>query len=210
VAHVTPLFQKEGIIMNEQKQTRIRRILNVLALALVIYLASMIGVTVGAQRGIYRTGGGAKLVVPSGSTVEVQSGGALDILSGATFTATGTTVLTGSTTLSSTTLSKDLSLTAQTAFSVTAMGIPITPTGAYQPIESVTFTAGGGTADIAPGTTNGDILTLLNINATQVITVDGTGSNVECKADVPMGARDTLMLIWDGSDWRCLSSYDNS
>ncbi len=121
----------------------------------------------------------------------------------------GATTLTGTTTLSATTLADDLTLRAQTVFSV-VMGIPITPTGVYMPIQSAVYVTGGGTADIAAGTTNGDLLALLNINATQAITVDGTGSNVECKADVILAAGDTLMLMWDASDWRCLSGYDNS
>lgn len=115
----------------------------------------------------------------------------------------------GATTLTTTTLTKHLTMTAQTVFSV-VMGIPITPTGLYQPLESAVYVTAGGTADIAAGSGNGGLLTFLNINASQAITIDGTGGNVECKADVVLDAGDTLMLLWDGTNWRCLSGYDNS
>lgn len=100
-------------------------------------------------------------------------------------------------------------LTAQTAISVTA-GAIITPTGTYQPIESAGAVTTSTTTPIAAGTTVGDILILHNLNASDAITIDGTGGNVECKADVALGAGDTLTLLWTGSDWNCLSSYDNS
>lgn len=68
--------------MKEQKQNNLWRLVATLALALSIFASSMI--SIGAQTGIYRTGGGAKLVAPSGTEIEIQSGATLDIQSGAT------------------------------------------------------------------------------------------------------------------------------
>ena len=105
----------------------------------------------------------------------------------------------------------DLIMGAQAAISV-VQGIPITPTGWYQPIQSSGAPlAATASAIAAPtGDVNGTRLLLYNINASQVITIDGTGTTVECKADVVMGATDTLELFWNGDDWKCISSYDNS
>jgi len=106
-------------------------------------------------------------------------------------------------------MATDMILGAQTSFSVTT-GIPITPTGRYQPIVSIAQIAAGGTSDIAAGTTVGEMLMLHNINATQIITVDGTGLSVECKTDIVLRGGDILTLIWNGTDWNCVSNYDNS
>lgn len=103
----------------------------------------------------------------------------------------------------------DMVLGAQTSFSVTT-GLPITPTGRYQPIISFAQPQTGGTSAIAAGTTVGEMLMLHNINASQVITIDGTGATVECKADVALAGGDILTLIWNGTDWNCVSNYDNS
>ena len=107
----------------------------------------------------------------------------------------------------------DVIMGAQSTISV-VFGIPITPTGWYQPIESADFGAGAGqvvTPIAAPsGDTNGTRLLLYNINASQVITIDGTGTTVECKADVILAPTDTLELFWNGDDWKCISNYDNS
>ncbi len=91
-------------------------------------------------------------------------------------------------------------------------GVPITPTGMYQPITSATSTAGEAVTNIAAPTddTTGKVLELHNINASQVITIDGTGADVECKADIVMGAGDILGLRWNGTDWNCRYFYDNS
>jgi hypothetical protein len=101
--------------------------------------------------------------------------------------------------------------TSQTVFAV-IQAIPITPTGLYQPLTSTVVASAQNPSDIAAPTddTIGKLLIVHNINATQVITIDGTGATVECKADVVLGAGDTLTLIWNGDDWNCLSGYDNS
>jgi hypothetical protein len=102
---------------------------------------------------------------------------------------------------------------AQSTFTVD-FAFPITPTGLYQPLDSADLGNGDGAAptDIAAPTddTIGKQLILHNINASQVITIDGTGATVECKSDIIMGAGDTLILLWNGDDWNCLASYDNS
>lgn len=100
---------------------------------------------------------------------------------------------------------------AQSTFLV-IQGIPITPTGLYQPLTSTVVASDQAASDIAAPTddTIGKQLILHNINASQVITFDGTGSTVECKADVVLGAGDIATLIWNGDDWNCKSVYDNS
>jgi hypothetical protein len=89
-------------------------------------------------------------------------------------------------------------------------GSTITPTGTYQVITSSIACTTSTSAAIADGGETGDVLILRNGNAADAIVVDGTGANVECKANVSLGASDTLMLIWNGSDWNCVSNYDNS
>lgn len=107
------------------------------------------------------------------------------------------------------TISTFLDLAAQTAISVTAAGI-ITPTGTYQPLTSAAWVTTSTSCAIYTGTVTGRLLILENQNASDIITIDGTGGNVECKADVQLGAGDTLTLEWNGEDWYCLSGYDNS
>lgn len=97
----------------------------------------------------------------------------------------------------------------QTAISMTA-GSTITPTGTWQPLESGSAITSSATTAVVSGTTSGDLLILQNTNASDAIIIDGTGANVECKANVTLGAGDTLWLVWDATDWYCLSGYDNS
>jgi hypothetical protein len=110
-------------------------------------------------------------------------------------------------------MASDLIMGPQSTISV-VFGIPITPTGWYQPIQSADFGSGDGqavTPIAAPANdTNGTRLLLYNINASQVITIDGTGTTVECKADIVLGSTDTLELFWNGDDWKCIANYDNS
>jgi hypothetical protein len=100
------------------------------------------------------------------------------------------------------------SITAQETI-VLGDGETITPTGSYQPITSTVAVTTATDVAIAPGTA-GQVLVLVNGNAADIITIDGTGGGVECKADVALGAKDTLTLLSDGTDWICLSGYDNS
>jgi len=106
-------------------------------------------------------------------------------------------------------LAGELIYGAQTTFVVEA-SVPITPIGTYQPMTS---TALGPTVnDVVTPTsaTIGSVLILHNIDDTDAITIDGTGLNVECKADVALFPQDTLTLLWNGTNWICLSNYDNS
>ena len=93
---------------------------------------------------------------------------------------------------------------------VVSAGSTITPTGTLQPLTSASGVTTSTSTAIANGTTAGDVLILRNANASDTITIDGTGGNVECKTDKVLGAQDTLTLIWNGSDWVCLSLSDNS
>jgi len=102
-----------------------------------------------------------------------------------------------------------MTLGAQTAISMTA-GSTITPTGTWQPLESAAAVTSSTSTAVVSGTTSGDILIMQNTNASDAITIDGTGGNVECKADVVLGAGDTITLIWNGTNWYCQSVYDNS
>jgi hypothetical protein len=113
------------------------------------------------------------------------------------------------TTASSASIGTWVKLGAQTAVVVTAGSI-ITPTGTFQPLTSTGAQTCSTTTCIANGATAGDVLILRNANASDAITIDGTGANVECKTDKVLGAQDTLTLIWNGSDWVCLSLSDNS
>jgi hypothetical protein len=87
-------------------------------------------------------------------------------------------------------------------------GETIDPVATYHPITSSgnVSTSGDG---IAVGTFTGQLLILVN-EGSDNITVDGTGGNVECKANVVLDDDDTLTLMWNGADWICLSNYDNS
>jgi hypothetical protein len=93
---------------------------------------------------------------------------------------------------------------------VLADGGTITPTGTYQPVTSTDAVTTSTTTAIADGGEQGDLLIIHNDNVTFTIVIDGTGGNVECKSNISLVGQDDLTLFWDGSDWRCLSSYDNS
>lgn len=101
-----------------------------------------------------------------------------------------------------------VNLSAQASLAVTEGGT-ITPTGTYQVITATTGVTTSLTTSIADGGETGDVLLFLN-ESTNVITITATGANVECKTDVALAVSDTLMLIWNGIDWNCLSNYDNS
>lgn len=101
-----------------------------------------------------------------------------------------------------------LHLTASTAVSVTA-GAIITPTGTYQPLTSAAVVTTSTSTAISDGSAAGDLLVLRNGNASDAITIDGAGGNVECGGNVALGANDVLSLFWNGSDWTCLALRDN-
>lgn len=101
-----------------------------------------------------------------------------------------------------------LHLTASTTVAV-GSGATITPLGSYQPITSTAGVTTSTSTAIADGSAAGDILILRNANASDAITVDGAGGNVECGGNVALGANDVLTLLWNGSDWSCLALRDN-
>lgn len=106
-------------------------------------------------------------------------------------------------------MASDWVMGARSTFSVVA-SLPITPTGLYQPITSGALAVVVSPIAAPTDDTIGKRLVLHNINASQAITIDGTGTTVECKADIVLGAQDTLELLWNGDDWICLTNYDNS
>lgn len=101
-----------------------------------------------------------------------------------------------------------LHLTASATVAV-GSGATITPLGSYQPITSTAGVTTSTSTAIADGSAAGDILILRNANASDAITVDGAGGNVECGGNVALGGNDVLTLIWNGSDWSCLALRDN-
>ena len=142
--------------------------------------------------------------ITAGTGLTVTSGGQTITAGGQTITAGGLTLTAGQLDIGDW-----VNASARTPVVVSAGGI-ITPTGTYQPLTSTGVVAGSTSKAIADGVETGDLLLLRNANASDAITVDGTGGNVECKTDKALGAGDTLMLIWNGADWNCLSLADNS
>lgn len=89
----------------------------------------------------------------------------------------------------------------------------ITPTAPLILISSnAAYTSSTTTAIATTGMTDGQVIVIRNDNASNVLTIDGTGGTVECKADIVLGADDTVTLIYNSGDseWNCQSSYDNS
>lgn len=99
---------------------------------------------------------------------------------------------------------------AEQTAEVVSGGSTIVPTGTWQPISSTGVVTCSTSTCITAGTQDGQLLILQNVNASDTITIDGTGGNVECKSDVVLGTFDTLTLVWNGADWYCISYYDNS
>jgi hypothetical protein len=99
-----------------------------------------------------------------------------------------------------------LLLTPSTTISVTSGGI-ITPTGTLQPLTSGGAVTTSTSTAIANGTTSGQILILHNKNASDAITIDGAGANVECGGNQALGATDALVLQWMTDDWECIAKF---
>lgn len=108
-----------------------------------------------------------------------------------------------------TTLAGDVIYTPQAA--TVAAGFSLAPTAQYVVMTSAAAVTSSTTVGIITSTaTTGQLIILRNGNASDVIIFDGTGGTVECKANVALGASDTLTLIFNGAAWNCVSSYDNS
>ena len=99
-----------------------------------------------------------------------------------------------------------LILTPSTVISVTSGGI-ITPTGTLQPLTSGGAVTTSTSTAIANGTTSGQLLILHNKNATDAITIDGAGANVECGGNQAIGPTDHLVLQWQTDDWECVGKF---
>jgi hypothetical protein len=196
----------------QEKWDKMWKVIAAVALGLSVISSAALGInflSVGEEEAIARTSnvpcyfeqGGAKFVASSGCEVEVQSGGTLDVQAGATFNSGGTLAVSGF-----------FNTTPTTAISVTA-GAIITPTGTLQPLTSFGAVTTSTSIPVYTSTfTAGDWVVLRNDNASDVIIIDGTGGSVECKADIALGAADTLILLLNdaGTAWNCLSNYDNS
>ncbi len=97
----------------------------------------------------------------------------------------------------------DVRFTAPTAISVTDGGI-ITATTAYQPLTS----AGNVTVTIATSTaTAGDLLLLTNGSNTTILIQDA--STAMLSADMSLTQYDTLLLLFEGTNWRELARSTN-
>lgn len=142
--------------------------------------------------------------ITSGSPAALNAGITVDSTA---FSVTDTTGAVA--TASSMSVGTWLKMASQTPVVVSA-GSTITPTGTLQPLTSASGVTTSTSLAIGNGATAGDVLILRNANASDTITIDGTGGNVECKTDKVLGAQDTLTLIWNGDDWVCLSLSDNS
>lgn len=99
-----------------------------------------------------------------------------------------------------------LLLTPSTVISVTSGGI-ITPTGTLQGLTSGSAVTTSTSTAIANGTTSGQLLILFNKNASDAITIDGAGANVECGGNQAIGATDHLVLQWQNDDWECVGKF---
>lgn len=94
-----------------------------------------------------------------------------------------------------------------TTLAVTA-GNPITPTSGYQPITSTAEVTASATTALPDGDKAGEVVILVNQNASDVIHVPDT-ANTQLSAQADLGPHDTLHLLWDGADWVEVAQTDN-
>jgi len=87
-------------------------------------------------------------------------------------------------------------------------GAPITPTGTYQPITSAAAITTSTTTAVVSGTVVGEVVWLVNENASDEIIVDD-GANTDLGGNVTLGAGDILKLLWDGANWLGLGTANN-
>jgi len=87
-------------------------------------------------------------------------------------------------------------------------GAPITATGTYQPITSTAAVTTSTTCAVYSGTVTGQIVYLVNENASDSIIVDD-GANTDLGGNVTLGANDVLKLLWNGLDWLGLGTANN-
>ena len=87
-------------------------------------------------------------------------------------------------------------------------GAPITATGTYQPITSTAAITTSTTCAVYSGTVAGQLVYLVNENASNAIIVDD-GANTDLGGNVTLGAGDILKLLWDGANWLGMGTADN-
>ena len=152
----------------------------------------------------------------SGTSSLSLAGGNLDVLGGDTtlnggleVQGTSATVLGGSLDVAGTTTLADFVVVSPQVFTVTA-GLSITVSSSYMKINSAAPVTTDTTEPIVAGSYTGQIVIIENVNASDAITIDGTGGTVECKADIALASLDTATMMFDGTQWVCLSVYDNS
>jgi hypothetical protein len=82
----------------------------------------------------------------------------------------------------------------------------LVPTEVYMGISSTgTWTM----TSINAGTTAGEILVITMAGANSVALVDASISNAEISGDFTMQSEDSIMFIWDGTNWIELCRSDN-
>ena len=155
----------------------------------------------------------AASITATAGGVNVVDGGLTVTAGGATVTAGGVTVDGGGLAVNAglATFAGGINCTPQTE--AVAADFVITPTSCILSLtSSVEVTSSATTGIITTTATSGDIVILSNNNASDAINIDGTGGTIECKANVALGASDTLTLWYNGVDevWNCLAGYDNS
>lgn len=86
----------------------------------------------------------------------------------------------------------------------------ITAVGSYQPITSTAAVTTSTSTAIANGVKNGQLLVLVNENASDAIVIDD-GANTQLGGNKTLtgGEGDAIWLMWDGSDWLCIGYNDN-
>ncbi|HUT19724.1 MAG TPA: hypothetical protein VM366_11230 [Anaerolineae bacterium] len=134
-----------------------------------------------------------------GETLAVAGDGTV----GGTFGVTGVTTLAANASVGGL-----FCMVEQTFISVTA-GLSITPTTSYIGLQSAAAVTTGTTIAITDGSKAGQILVLVNENASDAITIDD-GANTLLSGDAVLGASDTLLLIWDGATWLELAQANNT
>lgn len=189
-----------------------------IAVLLVVFVLLLLGGSVLAAQGIPRTpiewAVIKKLTVTNDADFNVSIDTANDLTTADDITAGDDLFVTDDATVSDNLTAADLyaddwlHLTASTTVAVGA-GATITPLGSFQPITSTAAVTTSTSTAIANGSAAGDVLVLHNGNASDAITIDGAGGNVECGGNVALGANDVLTLVWNGSDWTCMALRDN-
>jgi len=154
------------------------------------------------------------LIIGLGATVGTTPIISMDENQLATFAA-GATVTTGDLTVTAGDLimtAGGVNLAPQGELLTDGQSISSTTVGLISLTSSAEVTTSATVGIITTTATSGDVLILANNNAADVINVDGTGGSIECKANVALGASDTLTLWYNGTDsvWNCIASYDNS